>query len=188
MAFIGKQVIEFMEPLIPMAPIIKPEITIPTVPAPFAPTPAGVEAAKWYAAKPVGKITPVGQPEPYRRIIPLERPPEQGPLYSPELAALIKAQQTGVPWVPEDPSKFPLYSPEFAKAVQELQAQAIARGKTPSPGALFRFDVDPFRDIAQMPLLPEVPDILGGMKDTLIIAAVALGGLFLVGKYLGGSK
>lgn len=33
-----------------------------------------------------------------------------------------------------------------------------------------------------------VPDVLGGLKETAIIAAVAIGGLYLAGKFLGGKK
>lgn len=36
--------------------------------------------------------------------------------------------------------------------------------------------------------LPEFPDIIGGIKNTLIIAAVALGGLFLLGKVISRKK
>lgn len=33
-----------------------------------------------------------------------------------------------------------------------------------------------------------IPDVLGGLKDTLIIAAVAIGGLFILSKYVGGKR
>ena len=111
-----------------------------------------------------------------------------GSLYSEEFARYLWSLENEQQFIPKEPS--PLYNREFADYVFQAGQAARARGETPNTG-IFNFDSPPFRDFDQIPFLPAIPDVVGGLKDIgkwILIGGGVLIGAMLLSSYLKGRK
>lgn len=149
-------------------------ITISTVPAPYAPTPSGVEAAIAYEEKPIGKITPAGEPEPLVDIPPLIPFAFPEATYEESLDILAELQRL--------------------KEISPLAAFVA-----PGAGIEQLFEITTEIGLAQgtgPPIsppggLPGIPDIFGGIKEAgkwLLIGGAAIAGVVLLSSLLKGGR